>query len=114
MAATIRTVSPGVPVRELERRTRARVDRDGIAVLAAASGDQRQLRHLRRLAHSLASDGRFDCYLAETIDDDAYIDDSGEVVDATAVVEVTQLTVFLRSERQNRRGLGWVGEARLG
>ena len=56
MAAQVMTASPRVPVDELERRTRARLARDGAAAVAAQTADGRQSRQLRRLAWSLAAD----------------------------------------------------------
>jgi hypothetical protein len=87
------TISARVNVRELERLARGRVDRDGVAALAAPTENRRQVRQLQHLAHRLDDDDRLDCYSAEHGD-------------------ATHLTVFLRSQRGSRRGVGWFGEAK--
>ncbi len=56
------TISPRVPVDELERRTRARIARDGVAVFAAVTADGRQRRHLLRLRARLVADPGLDVY----------------------------------------------------
>jgi hypothetical protein len=54
------TVSPRIPVGDLCRLVQARLDRDGVVELVAASQDGRQLSQLRRVARRLAADG-FHC-----------------------------------------------------
>jgi hypothetical protein len=92
MAGRVITISPQVPVARLERLARVQVERDEIAVMVATTADQRQVRHLRRLAHRLARDDTLDCCLAD-------LGDGGTI-----------LTVYLRADRASRRGLGWFGE----
>ena len=62
----------------------------------AATRDRRQLRQLRRLVGRLADDDTLDCY--------GIVDHFGE----------TRLTVFLRADRDQHRGIGWFGEGRFG
>jgi hypothetical protein len=95
MTATVVTISARVNVRELERLARARVDRDGVAPLAAPTASRRQVQQLHHLKHRLSGDDSLDCYSAEHGD-------------------AAHLTVFLRSGRGSRRGVGWFGEARTG
>ncbi len=66
MPAVVATISPKMPLDRAERIVRGQLDRDGIAVVAAASGDRRQVRQLRRLAGRLAAGGDLDRQLAET------------------------------------------------
>jgi hypothetical protein len=91
MTATVMTISPRVPVREHERRARDCVAREGVALFAAATADRRQLRHLRRLVDRLAADDLLDVTVGE-------------------IGNATEMTVYLRAERQHRRGLGVLGE----
>ena len=56
MAATVITVSPRIGVDDLVRSVHTHVERDGAAVLAAASTDRRQVAHLKRLFRRLDSD----------------------------------------------------------
>jgi hypothetical protein len=56
------TISPRVPVAELERRARARIGRDGVAVFTAVTADGRQRRHLLRLRARLVADPGLDVY----------------------------------------------------
>lgn len=60
MPGTVITISPLVPVAELERRARALIERDGIAVYAAVTADGRQRRHLMRLRARLVADPALD------------------------------------------------------
>jgi hypothetical protein len=56
------TISPLVPVAELERRAIARIGRDGVAVYAAVTADRRQRAHLLRLRARLVADPALDVY----------------------------------------------------
>jgi len=58
MGGAVITISPRVHVDELERLACARLARDGVVELAAATGDQRQMRHLEKLAHRLVDPDR--------------------------------------------------------
>jgi hypothetical protein len=62
MLGTVITISPRVPVAELERRARALVARDGVAVYAAVTADGRQRHHLLRLRKLLAAGPGLDVY----------------------------------------------------
>lgn len=62
MTATVITISPRVPVAELERRARALIERDGVAVYAAVTADGRQRRHLLRLRSRLTAGPALDVY----------------------------------------------------
>jgi hypothetical protein len=95
MAGGVITVSPRVPVDELLRLARTRLARDGVAALAVSTGDQRQVRQLRRLAHRLDADDTLDCYLGDHSDGAIY------------------LTVYLQADRERRRGLGWWGDPKV-
>jgi hypothetical protein len=64
MGAAVGTISPRVPVRELERLARAQVERDGLAVWAASTDDRWQLRQLRRLEGRLGAGGGLECLRA--------------------------------------------------
>jgi hypothetical protein len=57
--ASVVTISPRVPVAELERRARVRIERDGVAVFAAVTADSRQRAHLLRLRARLVADPAF-------------------------------------------------------
>ena len=92
MTATVITLSPRVPVAEIERRIQARVDRDGVAEVAAATGDGRQVAYLRRISRRLAADPALECYFADRMDGATY------------------LTVFAAGKRP----AGWWGEPRIG
>jgi hypothetical protein len=94
VVATVLTLSPRESLSRVEQLIRSRVERDGIAALAASTDDDRQLRQLRRLAYRLAADERLDCTLGEHGDG------------------ATWLTVFARTGRDSRRGLGYVGSYR--
>ena len=72
MSAVVLTISPRVPLDRAERTARGRVDRDGIAAMAATTGDGRQVAYLRRLARRLVAGG-LDCQLAETGADTTYL-----------------------------------------
>jgi hypothetical protein len=50
---TVRTLSPLVPLAELERRARTWLARDGTVAFSAATADRRQVAHLRRLYRAL-------------------------------------------------------------
>jgi hypothetical protein len=56
------TISPRIPAAELERRARARIERDGVAVYAAVTADKRQRAHLLRLRARLVADPGLDVY----------------------------------------------------
>jgi hypothetical protein len=99
------TISPRVSLAALERQVRNRVERDGLAVIAAAADDSRQVRYLRRLAYRLAGDTALDCYWGPGGEPD---------LDDEAPTGTVVLTVFARSGRSTRRGLGWFGEAHTG
>jgi hypothetical protein len=64
--AVVLTISPRMPPGRAERIVRARVEQDGIAVLAAATGDARWAAYLLRLAGRLVAGGDLDCQRAET------------------------------------------------
>ena len=73
MAGTI-TVSPRVPVDDLERQVRARVARDGGVELAATTAVHRQVAHLRRLGRRLRADDRLACIpFSDTPDGGTYL-----------------------------------------
>ena len=93
MAGIVITLSPRVPVAEMERRTRALVARDGVAELAADSADARQVAHLRRIFRRLAADPALECYLADRTDGATYV------------------TVFAAGQQHRP---GWWGEAKTG
>jgi hypothetical protein len=92
MAATVITLSPRIPVAEIERRTRALVARDGVAELAADSADARQVAQLRRVARRMAADPGLECYLADRTD------------------SATYLTVFMAGKRDAGWWGTWKGE----
>jgi len=73
MAGTVVTISPLMHVAEIVLRTRARVERDGVAELAAATADRRQVAHLRRVGKRLAADKSLECYLADRTDGATYL-----------------------------------------
>jgi hypothetical protein len=56
MAGTVVTISPRESLGKLEQLARSRVERDGVAELAAKAADRRQVRQLRRLGHRLSDD----------------------------------------------------------
>lgn len=68
MAGSVVTISPRIPLAELERRLRARLARDGVAVLAAASADDRQRRYLRKLRARLAGDPGLSVFYGDRLD----------------------------------------------
>jgi hypothetical protein len=61
MSGVVVTISSRVEPHDLERQARARVERDGVAVVAAATSNRRQVRQLRRLAGRLEVDAGLEC-----------------------------------------------------
>jgi len=92
MAGVVITISSRVHVDDLERQARVRVERDGVAVVAATTSDQRQVRQLRRLAGRLGADDALDCFLRDWPDGS------------------TLLSVIPRGQRPG----GWWGEGKTG
>jgi hypothetical protein len=62
------TLSPLINLDDHERRVRRDVDRDEWVSVAAATGDRRQVRQLRRLSRRLAGDPGLDCTLNDRPD----------------------------------------------
>jgi hypothetical protein len=92
MASTAATISPRLPLGDLERQARARVERDGIYVVAAATRAGRQVAYLRRLRRRLEADPGLDCF-------------ERDLPDGT-----TLLSVIARGQRPG----GWWGEPKTG
>jgi hypothetical protein len=92
MPGTVITISPRVPVAKLEKIARGRVQRDGVAELAASTADARQVAYLRRVARLLAADESLECHWAARTDGATY------------------LTVFMAG----RHDAGWMGAAKTG
>jgi hypothetical protein len=92
MSAAVLTISPRMPLDRAERIARGRVERDGVAVMAADSSDRRQVAQLRRLHDRLTADDDLDCFLRDRPDG------------------TTWLSVIPRGQRP----LGWWGDAKTG
>jgi hypothetical protein len=93
VAASVITLSPLWKLDDVARTVRGHVARDGRAVVAAATNDRRQVRHLRRLSHLLMAGDGLDCTLGDRTDGTTY------------------LTVFQQGNEKGR-GLGSWGDPR--
>jgi hypothetical protein len=73
MAGTVITLSPRIPVDDAIGIVTRRLAADGVAVLAAAAADRRQVRSLRRLRASLAADPGLSVFYGDHLDGAVYL-----------------------------------------
>jgi hypothetical protein len=73
MAGTVITLSPRIPLAAAAGIVARRLAADGVAVLAAAAADRRQVRSLRRLRALLVADPGLSVFYGDHLDGAVYL-----------------------------------------
>ena len=73
MAGTVVTLSPRIPVTDAVGIVKRRLAADGVAVLAVATGDRRQVKNLRRVRARLAADPGLSVFYGDHLDGAVYL-----------------------------------------